>query len=78
MHCIGGGVLHYIHSVFQHAEALPLAIVKVAVLPGPGFEPQTPVLRPERPLSTSNVLTTLLYSISAGLHLLHLYSIIPV
>ena len=41
-------------------KALPLATAKVTVLPGPRFKPQTPVFRPERQPSTSNVLTTLL------------------
>ena len=43
---------------FSMLKELPLATAKVAVLPGSGFEPQTPVFRPERRPSTSNVLTT--------------------
>ena len=45
---------------FSMLKALPLATAKVVVLPRPGFEPQTPVFRPERWPSTSNVLTNLL------------------
>ena len=50
------GVEVGIHIVyFSMLKALPLATVKVAVLPRPGFEPQTPVLKPERWPGTSNV-----------------------
>ena len=38
----------YIHLVyFSILKELPLATAKVAIFPGPGFEPQTPVLGPE-------------------------------